>query len=88
MRPAVQLRVAAVIPAREAIGRVVLRNLDVAETLAVLQDQIEGLTLGIQDVRIDKLPMRSQRHTIGVPSRWTRLLRMIAQAVTCYHQHH
>ena len=56
--------------------------------LAELQDHIEGLTLGIPDVRIEELPMRLQRHTIGVPSRWMRLLHMIAQAVTCYHEHH
>ena len=35
-------------PVGEAIGRVVLRDLDISETLAVLQDQIEVLTLGIQ----------------------------------------
>jgi len=35
------------VPVGEAIGRVVLHDLDIAETLAVLQDQIEGLTPGI-----------------------------------------
>ena len=75
-------------PADEVVGRAVLRDLDIAETLAQLQDQIEGLTLGILDVWIAELPMRLQCHTTGVLSRWMRLLRMIAQAVTCYHQHH
>lgn len=84
MRP----RVAAVVLVGDAIGRVVLHDLDIAKTLAVLQDQIEGLTLGIQDVMTDELPLRLQRHTTGVPSCWTRLLHMIVQAVTCYHQHH
>ena len=88
MRPATCPRVAAAVPVGEAIGRIVLRDLDIAKTLAVLQDQIEGPTLGIQDVRTDELPLRLQRHTIGVSSRWTRLLRMIAHAVACYHQHH
>ena len=52
------LRVAAVIPVGEAVGRAVLCDLDVANTLAVLQDQIEGLTLSIPDVRTDELPLR------------------------------
>ena len=88
MQPVVRPRVASSVPVGEVVGRAILHDPDVAETLAVLQDQIKGLTLGIQDVRTDELPLRLQCHTIGVPSRWTRLLRMIAQVVTCYHQHH
>ena len=84
----VRLRVPAATPAGEEVGRAILRDLDVVETLLALQDQVEGLTLGIPDVRTDELPLRLQRHTTGVPSGWTRLLHMIAQAVTCYHQHH
>lgn len=75
-------------PVGEAVGMAILRDLEISETLAVLYDQIKGLTLGIQDVKTDELPLRLQRHTTGVPSRWTKLLRMIAQAVTFYHQHH
>ena len=86
--PIAHLRVPTAAPAGEAIGRAIIRDLDVAETLSALQDQVEGLTLGIPDVKTDELPLRLQRHTTGVPSRWTRLLRMIAQAVTCYHEHH
>ena len=88
VRPVVCLRVPAATPAGEAVGRAILRDLDVVETLSALQDQVEGLTLGIPDVRTDELPLRLQRHTTGVPSRWTRLLRMIAQELTCYHEHH
>lgn len=88
VRPAVRLRAPAAAPTREAVGRAILRDVDVAETLSALQDQVEGLTLGILVVRTDELLLRLQRHTIGMPSRWTRLLRMIAQVVTCYHQHH
>jgi len=47
MRPAVCLRVAVAVLVGEVVGRVVLHDLGVAKTLAVLQDQIEGLTLGI-----------------------------------------
>ena len=57
VRPVVRPRVAPAVPAGEAVGRAAIRDLDVAETLAVLQDQIEGLTLGIQDVRTDELPL-------------------------------
>ena len=45
-------------PAQRPVGRVALWDLDLAETLAELQDHIEGLTLGIPDVRIEELPMR------------------------------
>jgi len=86
MRLAACLRAATVVPVGEVVWGVVLHDLDIAETLAVLQDQIEGLTLGIQDVRTDELPLRLQHHTTSVL--WTRLLHMIAQAMTCYHQHH
>lgn len=72
----------------EVVGRAILHNLNVAETLSALQDQIKGLTLGISYVRTDELPLMLQQHTTGVPRRWTRLLCMIAQAVTCYHERH
>ena len=88
VQPVVCLRVPAAARAGEAVGRAIFRDLDVSEILSMLQDQVEGLTLGISDMRTDELPLRLQRHTTGVPSRWTRLLRMIALAVTCYHQHH
>ena len=53
-------------PAGEAVGRAILRDLDVAETLTALQDQFEGLTLGIPDVRTDELPLRLQWHCYTV----------------------
>ena len=54
-------------PAGEAAGRVILHDLDVAETLTAVQEQVESLTLGIPNVRIDELPLQLQRHTTGVP---------------------
>lgn len=75
-------------PTKSTVGRAILQDLDLAQTLAEFQQHVEGLTLGILDVQIEDLPMRLQCHTIGVPSRWMRLLRMIAQAVTCYHENH
>ena len=58
VRPAVCRRDPAAAPAGEAVGRAILRDLDVVETLSALQDQIEGLTLGISDVTTDELPLR------------------------------
>lgn len=54
-------------PAQRPIGRAILRDLDLVETLAELQKHIEGLTLGIPDIQIEELPMQLQRHTISVP---------------------
>ena len=88
VRPTVCPRPLVVALAVEPARRVILHDLDDAETLTAVQEQVESLTLGIPDVRIDELPLQLQRHTTGVPRRWTRLLRMIAQAVTCYHEHH
>ena len=58
VRLVVRQRAATAVLAGEAVGRAILRDLDVSETLAVLQDQIEGLTLGIPDVRTNELPLR------------------------------
>ena len=60
VRLVVRLRVPAVALAGEVVGRAILRDLDVAETLSALQDQVEGLTLGILDVRTNELPLRLQ----------------------------
>ena len=75
-------------PAAEPARRVVIRDLGDSEILAAVQEQVESLTRGLPDVQIDELPLQLQRHTIGVPRRWTRLLRMIAQTVTYFHEHH
>ena len=75
-------------PAAEPARRVVIRDLGDTEILAAVQEQVESLTRGLPDVQIDELPLQLQRHTIGVPRRWTRLLRMIAQTVTYFHEHH
>ena len=53
VRPAVRPRVPVVAPVGEPAGRVILRDLDVAETLTAVQEQVENLTLGIPDVQID-----------------------------------
>ena len=53
-----------------------------------LEENLERLTLDIPDVDIDDLPTRYQRSTTGVPGRFSRLLRRVARAVMCYHEHH
>ena len=74
VRPVARPRASAAAPGGEVAGRAILRDLNVAETLSALQDQIEGLTLGIPDVRTDEHPLMLQRHITGMPRRWTRLL--------------
>ena len=78
VRPAARPRSPAAAPASEPARRVVIRDLGDTEILAAVQEQVESLTRGLPDVQIDELPLQLQRHTIGVPRRWTRLLRMIA----------
>ena len=53
-----------------------------------LEENLERLTLDIPDADIDDLPMRYQRSTARVPGRFNRLLRRVARAVMCYHEHH
>ena len=74
--------------AERAIEREVLHDLDMTETLAELQQHMEGLTLGIPNFRFKELPMRIKCHTIGVPNCWMRLLHRIARSIACYHEHH
>ena len=88
VRPVARPRSLVAAPAEEPARRVVIRDLGDTEILAAVQEQVESLTRGLPDVQIDELPLQLQRHTIGVPRRWTRLLRMIAQTVTYFHEHH
>ena len=53
-----------------------------------LEENLERLTLDILDATIDDLSMRYQRSTVGVPGRFSRMLRRVARAVMCYHEHH
>ena len=53
-----------------------------------LEENLESLTLDILDADIDDLPMRYHRSTTGVPGRFSRVLRRVARAVMCYHEHH
>ena len=52
------------------------------------EENLERLTLDILDASIDDLPLRYQRPIVGVPGRFSRLLRRVAQAMMYYHEHH
>ena len=88
VRPVARPRSPVAAPTAESARRVVIRDLGDTEILAAVQEQVERITRVLTDVQIDELPLQLQRHTIGVPRRWTRLLRMIAQTVTYFHEHH
>ena len=70
---------------RRAGARFVPQDDDV---MGELEENLERLTLDIPDVSIDDLPLRYQRSTTGVPSRFSRLLCRVARAIMCYHEHH
>ena len=63
VQPVVRLRVPTATRAREDVGRAILSDFDVAETLSALQDQVEGLTLGIPDVSVRILYITEQWNT-------------------------
>ena len=70
---------------RRAGARFVPQGNDITREL---EENLERLTLDILDASIDDLPPRYQRPTAGVPGRFSRLLRRVAQEVMCYHEHH
>ena len=53
-----------------------------------LEENLDRLTLDIPYADIDDLSTRDHRSMVGVLSRFSRLLRRVAQAVMCYHEHH
>ena len=53
-----------------------------------LEENLDMLTLDIPNASIDDLPMRYQRHTVGVLGHFSPLLHRVVQVVICYHEHH
>ena len=53
-----------------------------------LEENLERLTLDIPYADINDLPTKYQRSMAGVPGRFSRLLRKVARAVMCNHEHH
>ena len=88
VHPTFRPRPPVTVPTEEPAWRVIIYDLSDTETLTAMQGQVENLTRGLPDVQIDELPLPMQQHTIGVPRRWTRLLRMIAHTVAYYQEHH
>ena len=58
------------------------------DELTELEVNLDLLTLDILDATIDDLPRRFQRHTVGVSGHFSHLLRRVARAIMCYHEHH
>lgn len=53
----------------------IAQNLEAVEALTKIEHNLERLTLDIPDIGIDDLPLRYQRHTLGVSGLISRLLR-------------
>ena len=58
------------------------------EELGDLEENLQHLTVGISDMTTDDVPRCYLCHTVGVSGRFSRLLRRVAQAIACYHEHH
>lgn len=70
------------------VGQEVLHYLNVFEMLVEVGNSLEGLIHGIDETRVDEIPMRLQRHIIGVLSCIGWLLCNMTHVVVCYHEHH
>jgi hypothetical protein len=57
-----------------------------ADDYEAIKQNLEGLTTGIPDMSIGKVPRHFQRHTIGVAGPLRRLLRRVGHAVVCYRE--
>jgi hypothetical protein len=55
--------------------------------LREVERNLQGLTMGIPPLRRGDVPLRLQRHTVGVPENINSLLRHVVRAVVCYSQH-
>ena len=60
---------------------------DDTQILHELSRNLEGLSMGIPPLPMREVPVRLQRHTVGVPERYLVPLRRIARAVVCYYEH-
>jgi hypothetical protein len=59
-----------------------------AEDYQVVEQNLEGMTADIPNMTLEEVPRRVQRHTIGVSTSMSQLLRRVARAVMCYREHH
>jgi hypothetical protein len=49
---------------------------------------LEGLTANIQDMTLEEVPRCDQRHTVGVSTSMSQLLRRVSREVMFYHERH
>jgi hypothetical protein len=61
---------------------------DAARTLRNMGRNLETLTHSIQMATIDDLPVGMQRHVVGLPRTWVRLLWRLANVVVFYDRAH
>jgi hypothetical protein len=59
-----------------------------AKDYQVVKQNLKGLTADIPDMSLEEVPLRDQRHTVGVSTSMSRLLHRVARAVMCYHERH
>ena len=57
------------------------------EELGYLEENLKHLIVGISYMTTDDLPRRYQCQTARVSGRFARILRRVAQAIICYHEH-
>ena len=60
---------------------------DDVQVLHELSRNLEGLSMGIPPLPMREVPVRLQRHIVGVLERYLVPLRRIARAFVCYHEH-
>lgn len=54
-----------------------------------VERNLEVLTKGIPEYAlINEVPLRYQRHIVGVLTRMGQLLNQVIRVVLCYHEHH
>ena len=58
------------------------------EELEYIKENLQHLMVDIPDMTTDEVPRRYQHHTAGFSGLFSRLLRRVAQAIACYHEHH
>ena len=73
---------------REGTRDMMVYHSKAKEELEYLEENLQHLTLGIPDMTTDEVPRHYQRHTISVLGWFSSLLRRVAQAIACYHDHH
>jgi hypothetical protein len=59
-----------------------------AEDYQVVEQNLEGLTADIPCMTLEEVPRRDQRHTVGVSTFMSRMLRRVSREVVCYHERH